>query len=163
MVIIALSMLSLRLATLNDLKFLFELRNDFLVRKNSFTKDRIEFEDHCRWLRKILSSSNHRLYIIVDERGQPIGQVRFDLRGDVAEINIALIQEARGCGFGKEAIRGSSALFLEQNLHYKILARVKEQNSISLKAFLNVGYKEEKREKGIIYLILKSDRELPPI
>jgi len=150
-----LSMLSLKSATFNELKFLLELRNDFLVRKNSFNHDSVKFESHRRWLRRILSNSNHRLYIVVDKQKQPIGQVRFDLRGHTAEINVALIQEARGRGFGKEAIRESSALFLSQNPHYKILARVKEDNSISLKAFLNVGYKEEKKKNGVVYLTLR--------
>lgn len=53
----------LRKATIADMDLLFEWANDPLVRQNSFTTEKITYEEHQRWFWKALERENFQQYI----------------------------------------------------------------------------------------------------
>ena len=81
--------LRLRRAEKEDCRFLYELRNEEEVRKNSFQTGIFSYEDHVAWFERKLEEKNTRIYIL-EQDGERIGQARVDLEGQNGEISYAL-------------------------------------------------------------------------
>jgi len=86
-----------RKAQQEDLEFVFALRNEESVRAASFSLDPITIETHQKWFEKVLADKNRQIYII-EVAGTPMAQVRFDIEGDGAEVNIAVSERFQGQG-----------------------------------------------------------------
>ena len=80
--------LRLRRAEKEDCRFLYELRNEEEVRKNSFQTGIFSYEDHVAWFERKLEEKNTRIYIL-EQDGERIGQARVDLEGQNGEISYA--------------------------------------------------------------------------
>src|SRR2546430_6681210 len=74
-----------REARMADADVLWRWTNDRETRRNSFTTSAIPYEQHVAWLAERLGSDATRIWIFSDG-DVPVGQVRFDISGDVAEI-----------------------------------------------------------------------------
>lgn len=134
--------LSLRSATLEDSKFLFEIRNDPTTRKYSFQQSVVVYPDHLQWLKNSLDNPNRFLFIGVDRQGERIGQVRFDIQGSSAEISVSISPSFRGCGYGVEfVVLATIHIFLNHKKITKIVARIKNENVASFKIFEKAGYR----------------------
>ncbi len=145
--------------TMDHADLLLAWRNDPVVRQNSWNQEVISVDEHRRWLQRIIKDPKSRAFIILNESRQPIGTVRFDVQGDDAEINITIAQEFRGYGYGTSAIEYSCRSFLRQKPFLKrILARIKEKNEASLKAFKKAGFVEMNRSDGVVHLIFEETR-----
>jgi UDP-2,4-diacetamido-2,4,6-trideoxy-beta-L-altropyranose hydrolase len=132
--------LSLRKATLADAKDLFNLANEDIVRRNSFSQDKIEWVSHQRWLNDRLGDSNC-LFLIVTCSGEFTGQVRFDITLPQAVINISLCRNIRGLDLSALVINKSIEELLKARKDVKrIKAYVKNGNIASMKAFENAGF-----------------------
>ena len=92
--------LNLRKACWSDCRFLFRLRNEDEVRKNSFQTSEIPYSSHENWFAQKLQDVNTVIYIL-ERNGQAIGQVRADRQERTAEISYALCREARGRGLSR--------------------------------------------------------------
>ena len=79
----------LRNATIEDRDLLFEWANDAVVRKNSFSTEKISYEEHVNWYNKILDRDDCVQYIYMDG-DCPVGQVRITLKDDEAEIGYSI-------------------------------------------------------------------------
>lgn len=131
----------LRRAVFTDADFLLELRNDPTVRAASFASDVVTPDGHLKWFREKLTSAEH-LILIGEVDGDPVGQVRIDRKtSQEAEINIALIANFRGHGYGREMLQKAAAIAFS---HYseleRLLAHIKPENPASAKSFSNAGY-----------------------
>ena len=98
---------------------------------------------------------------IFSDGDAPVGQVRFDVEGDRAEIDIAVAPERRGRGYGRamlvEAIR---RLRTERGVRERPTASVLEDNARSLRMFRACGFKEvgeERRDTGERAIVLTLD------
>lgn len=65
----------LREATKDDVDLLFKWMNDPAVRKNSFSSEKITYEEHTSWYRSLLENKNCKQYIYMCG-DCPIGQIR---------------------------------------------------------------------------------------
>lgn len=109
--------LTLRPATMEDARRLFEWRNDPLTRQNSRNTKEGVWEDHVAWLEKSLISPTRKLYI-AEENGTPVGTVRSDDDTDgYTELSYTTAPEARGQGYGKRMV----VQFVEEQLKDKKL------------------------------------------
>lgn len=145
-------------ATLDDAALLLSLRNDPGARANFFNQGSVTPEEHIRWLLEVLADPKRHLFMIQNEEGEPIGQVRFDVADEVAEISITIAADRRGQGYGAASMRQSSEGFLEHNQQIKrIIAKIKRDNDISIKAFLRAGFKEYQNEGGVVYLAFEKE------
>jgi ribosomal protein S18 acetylase RimI-like enzyme len=147
--------LSWREAAMGDAPLLWRWANDAETRRSAFAKEPIPYDAHVAWLRARLASALTRLWIFADDQG-PVGQVRFDLDGDVADIDIAVAPERRGRGNGRamlgEAVR---ALRAERGAGVRPRAAVLAHNARSLAmfracGFVTVGVEERRGEETVL-------------
>ena len=133
--------IKLKRANLNDLEFVFNLRNEEAVRLVSFSSDLIDLETHRKWFERKLAG-NDCVLLIAEVDSQPVAQVRFDwLDGGDAEINIAVTEKFRGKGYGTDIIHKSSIKFLEEFSECaRIFAYIKSDNIASIRSFTKAGY-----------------------
>src|SRR2546428_13692444 len=101
-----------REARMADADVLWRWANDPETRQNSFNTSPILYEEHVAWLSQRLGSDATPTWIFSDG-DVPVGQVRFDISGDVAEIGITVAPEQRARGYGRAmfdaAARGPAA------------------------------------------------------
>lgn len=146
----------LQKATEGDCEALFRWRNDPLTRESSLNSGVIQYEKHCEWFTAVLTDPKKLIYIAVNEKGQKIGNVRFDTRSKkVLEISVIIAPEQRGKGYGSRII----SLACAENLGKLIIARVKKGNAASVKAFKKAGFFDildwQHREYGDVLLLGK--------
>jgi ribosomal protein S18 acetylase RimI-like enzyme len=92
--------ISLRKAEKKDIYAIYELSNETDVRQNSFNPDKIEIANHTTWFMNKLEDKNC-LFLIAEINRDFVGQVRFDIDGDIAVVSISLIKRYRGLGAGR--------------------------------------------------------------
>jgi len=133
--------LSIRLATIDDMTFLFELRNEPAVRRNAFDGKLIEFDEHQRWFSNRLEDDSS-LILIAALEGKSIGQFRLDIdsEADAAEVDIAISPQYRGFEFGTQLLRLGCEFGFRNRKLSKIQAHIKLDNKASLASFSKAGF-----------------------
>lgn len=150
--------ITLRKADFGDLIFLYNLRNEETVRNASFSSAIIDLKTHKDWYKKKLKDNN-QLILIGEINKEKIGQIRFEIEKDHAEVSLAISPEQRGKGYGIELLNlGCQYVFSKLNIN-KIFAHIKPENSASLKVFskagfVNKGFKIYKSQKCIEMIFL---------
>ena len=140
--------LYLRKATENDVDILFKWANDEVVRKNSFSTEKIKYVDHLAWFDKLLKDSNRMQFILEqndDDQINLIGQIRISLEenGTQAEIGYSVDSSYRGMGYGKQMLRmAATQLQRDYPKISRLIAKVKPNNVASYKAFIDTGFEE---------------------
>lgn len=142
--------LMLRRAEEKDCRFLFDLRNEEEVRKNSFQTQPIPYEQHETWFRRKLSEKQTKIFILELEQ-QPAGQVRIDICGEKAEISYALCRGARGHGYSKWMLSELELRARKDGWCSGLIAEVKRENIASRKIFQSLEYRETVTEYGYLY------------
>lgn len=132
----------LREATIEDIDILYKWANDPLVRQNSFSTEKIRYEDHVKWFNRVLKEDNSAQYIYMDGEN-PIGQVHVKVVNDVAEIGYSICAEKLRMGYGRDLIsKVSKKIWEEFSNVTKVIGKVKPENIASQKTLLDAGYKE---------------------
>ncbi len=132
--------LRLRRANPDDRQMLWEWANDADVRAASFSTAAIPWEAHVLWFSNILEDKTSLIFVAEDEHGQPIGQIRFNINGREAEVNISLAKQQRGRGFAVPTIEAAvRSLFAEVDCDV-VHAFVKPENIASTRAFQRAGF-----------------------
>ena len=117
-----------------DIKDLYNWRNDPVTLRNSFNSDFIEFDEHSQWFEKSLENPN-RLIFIALKNNVKVGQVRFDIEKDIAEVDVTVDTNYRKKGLGSEIIKkGCEKLFSIYEVK-SIFAKIKPENKVSINAF----------------------------
>lgn len=130
-----------RPARITDVRDVFELSNDPIVRKNSFLQEKILWEQHEPWFAQKLNDEKTIFYVIKSPQEDFIGYVRFDPEGDLEHrISIHLVDSFRGKGLGKKIIEQATSQAINNGLTKTINAYIKEENVPSLKSFEKAGY-----------------------
>lgn len=124
----------LREATADDSALLLEWRN--AGREFAFDSRVIPPEEHQRWFD---NPPPTRHIFIAEEKGVPVGQVRFDEAVSGIEVDVFVAEPHRGKGIGKflivEGIRAIGA--------GRFVAHVKPNNLPSQRLFLSCGFRLE--------------------
>jgi deoxyribonuclease IV len=154
-------MICFRKANKEDCRDTFEWRTDPETMKMCFSKEEIPFETHAKWFHDSLSNPKRTILIAENEEGEKIGQLRFDdvnegtsddFAGEesAAEIGIVVAPESRGKGVGTELLNEGCKHFLEGSDKNMIIARIRNENIASTKAFTRAGFVKTKEiESGI--------------
>lgn len=140
--------LRLRPARAEDSRLLWEWANDAEVRAASFSPAAIPWEAHVAWFAEKLRTSEtpgekgSLILIAEDELATPVGQIRFDATTDGGwEVDVSVAAAARGRGLGSALIeRGMHELF-RSHQGARVHAFVKPQNTASVKAFEDAGFR----------------------
>ncbi len=140
---------TLRPASLEDCRSLWEWRNDPETREASFNTEVIFFEDHRSWFEKRFSSPDLKILIVRNPEGKEVGYVRFQLEGEKAEVSVALDPDERGKGYGPAAVRAACDHLLTEGTAKQVTALIKQSNPPSKTAFERAGFRfSEDKEVG---------------
>lgn len=138
--------LMLRPANENDVLTYFAWVNNPVVRSNAINSESIDIATHLEWFYRRLSDVNSHLYVL-EARGLPVGQVRFERHRAETTIHYSLDVLVRGRGWanqlltlGVEALNGSPPTLLR--------ATVKPANVASAAALIRLGFVEQVLDRG---------------
>ena len=139
-----------------DSKDLFEWRNNYESRKMSFGTKKITLEEHEKWFKESIKNPNKNFYI-GEYNGIKIGVCRFefDKKKNISETSININPDERGKGYGKKLLTNAIKTYLK-NKSCILIAKIKEDNIISLKLFNSAGFLVTKKDQGTIYMELKN-------
>lgn len=133
--------LTARRAEASDAELLRQWRNDPETRRRSFTKTTVSVTEHRAWLQTRLDSDRGAIWIFSDG-GVPIGQVRMDIDGDVAEVSIVVAPERRGRGYGKAMLSAAMPLLRREfGPGLRARALVLDDHEASLRTFKACGFR----------------------
>ena len=127
----------IRFAKKSDIKKVFELSNDDLVRANSINKNKIDWENHVNWFNNRIKNITEPFFIAETHEGDFVAQIRFNKEEEGFVISVSIDKNYRGKGLGKKIIEEAS----KKINAYPIIAYVKTGNIPSQKSFLKAGYK----------------------
>ena len=134
------SELTVRLAKPDDCVEFFNWANDPDVREQSLSTLTIQWPDHKKWFSKKISSNTCEIYVM-EASGLPVGQVRFEKSGDVAEINYSLDKIVRNRRWAFVLLEMAMKVF-GQNCSSALRAMVKSSNQKSSAVFKQLGFSE---------------------
>lgn len=131
----------LKPATMADAADLLAWRNDPLVRSSSRNHDVIAWDDHCRWLGRMLDDPGC-LFLMAWQDDARVGMIRFNRLADkdVWEVSIAVAPTALGQGLGRLILGAGIVRLRGAHPGAVVLAAVLPDNLISEKLFLGAGF-----------------------
>lgn len=131
----------LRLVDDKDMKLLFDWRNDELVRKNSFSMEPIDWQEHVRWFNATLKNPSVLFFIMMSGK-QAVGQIRIVLeKDDVGIISYSIAKEFRGLGYGSYILNlVENEIYERFSDRYTLKALVKANNIASQLMFEKLNY-----------------------
>ncbi len=132
--------LNMRNAKKDDADIYFNWANDEQVRLNSFSIEKIEYDQHINWFNKKLNDDNCFFYFFTDEKNKPVGQVRIDKSNDENIIGISVDEAFRKSKLSAKMLVMACRNYLNQFKNNNITAYIKEENKASFKTFLNADF-----------------------
>lgn len=142
------------IAKKSDELFLFKLKNDIKVRKNSLKNKKISLSEHKKWFNKRLKEQpNILIFSKRKKRKIKYGQVRFDKnKKGFYEIDYSIIRNFRGKGLSLKMLKKALSLFPKK----EFIAKVKYKNIISKKIFKKLKFNTVKKTKNYIIFYKKN-------
>ena len=151
----------LRNVVKDDIKDIFELSNDEVVRKNSINQEKISWEEHVRWFNEKLGDPNYVIYVVVDKNNKFIGQVKFEIFDSRAIVSISISSAFRGRGLSKHILKSAcDKIYTEKPKIVRLEAIIKPSNISSIKIFKYAGFRYSKDviingEKFLKYIFIR--------
>lgn len=130
--------LHIRTAKKTDVRFVFDLSNEPLVRLNSYLSEKIDFESHVKWFEELISDKDSLFYIL-EKNNESIGQVRIKIQDEFSVIGISISNKYRGQGLASQSLVLIVEEYFKSN-NYPIYAYIKKTNFPSVKLFENAGF-----------------------
>lgn len=134
--------ISVRRASINDCAEIYEWRNHHKTRLYFFNNKPIKFSDHNKWYNDSLEMNDRYMLFAYNDKGG-VGVVRFDIKGEAAEVSIFLNPKIRSKGFGRKVLY-SAINWLRENVSSLLYldAKILPENQASVKVFASVGFKK---------------------
>lgn len=132
----------LRRATEADAEVIREWRNDPATRAMSIDQDPVPLPQHLAWFHRALEDP-HRVLLIAEQEGTPVGMCRFDVAEDgaQAEVSINLAPERRGRGLGSAVLSGALRALVETGSGIRrVTAVIRPENVASVRLFESLGF-----------------------
>lgn len=137
----------IRPARTEDARMLWMWRNNPEVRAASLSTEVIPYESHLVWFTASMADASRDI-LIAEQDSHPIGMVRFDTDGEVADINILLDPQARSRGLAKLVL--SDAIAFSSIDSSRLRATVKAENVASIRLFQALEFQGTKA--GDVYV-----------
>ncbi|MBI5437578.1 MAG: UDP-2,4-diacetamido-2,4,6-trideoxy-beta-L-altropyranose hydrolase [Nitrosomonadales bacterium] len=135
--------IEIRVANREDSGQIFKWRNHATVRAVSRNREVIHWGTHQKWFEEVLASPD-RLLLIGQRKGAPVGVVRFDIRGNEAEVSIYLVPGTVEAGLGRNLLQSAEHWFKVNRPEIsKIVAHVLGDNERSHRLFAGLDYRVE--------------------
>ena len=144
-------LITMRQVTQDDCDLIWQWSNENETRKASYSNESISWDEHVRWFKEKLGDANHVFFIALNERGKPVGQIRYAINDNKATVSVSIAPKSRSLGYGSELLTVAAKKLFDETEVDEILAYIKEGNTVSLKAFQKAGFilTEERYFQGI--------------
>ena len=139
--------MNLRPATYADRRTLYQLATDPTMRLARGTDRIFTWAEHCQWVKKVLGAPNVHLFI-AEDGNKIVGEIRFDVDGEQAEVGLVVNKRGRGQGYGTEMITEGMKLVPCE----KYTARIDPDNVASRKCFRRAGFSRVGGEYSIHWI-----------
>lgn len=134
----------LRLAHFNDVNVTYEWAIDDEIRKFSFSKNKIELNEHIDWFSKKLENNECFYFILEDILKKPLGSIRLDLNNNEGIISYLVETKHFGKGYGTLLLQLIEQKVKEFNIPInKLVGYVMKENIASIKIFKKMMYCQE--------------------
>ena len=139
------------------------MSNEKIVRQNSLHTKDIRWEEHVEWFNKKIKGYNHFFFVAFSDSNEFIGQIRYAIENDVAEVSISITKEFRGKNLSVKLLKDTSdIIFKKRKMLKKIHAYIKVKNIPSTKTFERAGYIFKKKVKRLnteqfLYVFFKKE------
>lgn len=111
------------------------------VKKYYLGKEKEQWEIHKKWYKFVIKSNFYNFYTVIDENNNFLGCVKFEIDGEIAIINIYLIEKIRGKKNGEKVIKISLEKIQKERPGLAIiLAYILKENLFSEKVFRKSGF-----------------------
>jgi spore coat polysaccharide biosynthesis protein SpsF len=147
-----------RPAVLEDGEDILAWRNERDAVRYSLSREPVDATAHAEWFARVLQDPGTQLWI-GEVDGRPLGSVRVDVRAGIGTVSIAVADDARRRGFGKELL-GQVLARNDRSEQVRVFeAHVMSANEASLRLFRAHGFEvSDEEEPG--HLLLR--RASPP-
>lgn len=136
-----LSGIRLRPATAGDVELYYRWVNDPGVRASAFDPRPISYERHREWFAEKMAGPGFLL--VIEDGGGPVGQIRIDIEGAVAVVDLSVAASHRGKGYGTDALVAAAGWIAGRHPELReLVGVVKSGNTASRRAFLKAGFHE---------------------
>jgi len=133
----------LRVATLADCDWVLEWRNHKVIREHFFDEGVVEKTQHRQWFESAIGDKD-KIMLVAESAGGPVAFLRYDLLGEKAEVSVYVQPEKFSKGIGTQVLALGSAWLSEYiPAITELVAKVKNSNVRSCKAFEKAGYKKD--------------------
>lgn len=153
--------ISFRMAERDDAMLYFNWANDQDVRRNSYDRKTIKYEEHCNWFYSKLSSNKCYFYLFFNVNNIPIGQVRIDKDENETTIGVSVERLFRGKAFATKMLIMATRDYLSKHPKEIIFAYIKHDNIASYNSFISAGFIEQEiiiKGGFMSYKLLKNDQ-----
>lgn len=141
----------MRRANTADEEVTFRWVNDPVIRKFSHRGECVSRDDHNYWFSKAIKSNDHAYYLLESEQGEPVGSIRFDIKGVKAKINYLIDPKYHGQGLGRTLLKlGMNSLKNDHPEIDEVFGQVYEKNLASIKIFEKLNYSARKTEGDLL-------------
>jgi len=145
--------IKIRKASIKDLEFVYSLRNETVVKKNSINSKKILLKDHKIWFKKKIKDKNSLYFIITSKNLEKIGFVRYDIEYIFANVSINIHSKFRNLGYGSIILKETEK-FIKKSII--LVSNIKKNNLKSLKIFKKNQYKIlKKTNQLVLFKIIK--------
>ena len=154
--------LQFRPAVDDDREVMWHWANEPGVRAQSFIQQSIEWSTHCEWFAAQLGDSDSLLLVVHSPAGDPVGQVRFQRRCDLAVTSVSIDRSFRGQGLGPRLLRRAvGQAFGRWPGVARLEAEIKLSNLASRRAFELAGFRAvgSREHGGVAALVFRRERE----
>ena len=142
-------------ASKDDIVGIYNLLHREFVKKYSPNSEKLEWEKYKSWYEFWLRSPYYLIYVIKNTNGKIIGQIRYEIDGEIATISIYFDKDNRGKGLGQVFVeRSIEWLKFEMKDVKLVLACILEENENSIKMFVNSNFvfDEKNNYNGVEHL-----------
>jgi len=141
-------MMTVRRAEPNDVRRVFDLSNDSVVRASSFQTEPLVWDNHVSWFERAIRDPELLFYLGFDE-GEFVGQVRLKAQSEgLYLLSISLTEPFRARRVGRPFLGLVCQKFLSEGHRGHIIAEVRPENTVSLRFFAGLGSEGEAAEDG---------------
>jgi len=132
--------LAMRPASQGDIELYFNWANDPEVRRQATCSAPIAWSRHQEWFADKLADRCSQLFVLL-AGALPVGQIRYDRKGDQAQIDYSLDVLVRGRGWGVSLVSMGNAL-VQASGPIQLRAEVKAGNQASRSVFVRLGFEQ---------------------
>lgn len=132
----------IRRACESDVRAVFDISNDPVVRSNSIHSETIPWEDHKSWYARILGNKDVMFFIAEAPDGGVVGQVRLAQESEGWLISISIAREYRGKGLAAAILNE----VMKSSAKHNFIAEIADTNKASMALFLRCGFVMTKQD-----------------